>query len=225
MELDSWGGSAHLDTPAVKLLRKLVEALPADQPLRIAVFESASIQVRVDETLTSADVDLFSDAEELADVVERAGLDREHSASYIRVCSELNFRTSPRWRERMTSAQIGHCTFYFPHSIDILIAKLHRLEEKDLLAFRVVIAKTGHPTEVELIRELQLAVDLFRPSFDEEQGRDLATNCIRLWPLLFGREIDPRTEIIAPALAERRRGYGEPTRDYKQELRDAARGL
>ncbi len=225
MGLDSWGGSARLDTPAGELLRKLVAALPADRALRITVFGSASIQVCVDETLTSADVDLFSDAEELAGVVERAGLDREHSAFYIQVCSELNFRTSPRWRERTTSAQISHCTFYFPHPIDILIAKLHRLEEKDLLAFRVVVAKTGHPTEAELIRELQLAVDLFRPSFDEEQWHDLANNCIRLWPLLFGREIDPRTEIIAPALAERRRGYGEPTRDYKQELRDAARGL
>ena len=37
--------------------------------------------------------------------------------------------------------------------------------------------------------------------------------------------IDPCAEIIAPALAERRRGYGEPTRDYKQELRETAAGL
>ena len=225
MELDSWGGSVRLDTPAGELLRRLVDVLPADRPIRITVFGSASIQVRVDETLTSADVDLFSDAEELGAMVAVAGLDREHSPFYIQVSSELNFRTSPRWRGRATSAQIGHCTFLFPHPIDILIAKLHRLEEKDLLAFRVVLAKTGHPTEAELIRELQLAVDLFRPSFDEEQGQDLANNCRRLWPLLFGRDIDPRADIIAPALAERRRGYGEPTRDYKQELRDAARGL
>jgi hypothetical protein len=28
-------------------------------------------------------------------------------------------------------------------------------------------------------------------------------------------------KIIAPALAIRKTGYGEPTRDYKQELRDA----
>jgi len=104
-----------------------------------------------------------------------------------------------------------------------LIAKLNRLEEKDLNAFRAVIAKTGHPTEAELIHELQMAVDLFRPSFDEEQGHDMANNCRRLWPLIYGREIDPRTEIIAPALAIRKAGYGEPTRDYKQELRDALR--
>ena len=81
--------------------------------------------------------------------------------------------------------------------------------------------KTGHPTEAELIKELQFAVDLFRPSFDEEQGHDMANNCRRLWPLIYGREMDPRAEIIAPALAIRKAGYGEPTRDYKQELRDA----
>ena len=104
-----------------------------------------------------------------------------------------------------------------------MIAKLNRLDDKDLLAFRTVLAKTGHPTEAELIKELQFAVDLFRPSFDEEQGHDLANNCCRLWPLIYGREIDPRKEIIAPALAIRRAGYGEPTRDYKQELREALR--
>ena len=80
-----------------------------------------------------------------------------------------------------------------------------------------------NPTEAELIHELQMAVDLFRPSFDEEQGHDIANNCRRLWPLIYGREIDPRKEIIAPALAIRKAGYGEPTRDYKQELRDALR--
>jgi hypothetical protein len=224
MALDSWGGSPRLDTPAGELLRKLVAALPADRSFQITIFDSAAIQIRVDGTLASADVDLFCVAEELGAFVEQARLGREHTEFYIQVSSELNFRTSPRWRLRTAAAQIGHCTFHFPHPIDILIAKLHRLEEKDLLAFRVVRAKTGHPTEAELIRELQLAVDLFRPSFDEEQGHDLANNCRRLWPLFFGREIDPRAEIIAPALAERRRGYGEPTRDYKQELRDAARG-
>src|SRR6266508_1322373 len=61
---------------------------------------------------------------------------------------------------------------------------------------------------------LSAVVDLFS---DDEQGPDMANNCRRLWPLHFGREIDPRAEIIAPALQKRREGYGEPTRDYKQE--------
>ena len=221
MELQSWAGSIDLNTRAAELLRKIVAALPPDRDFTITVFGSAPIQICVDSTLTSADVDVFSDFERLREILDKAGLGQDQAAFYVQVSSELNFRTSPRWRNRTQSTRIGNVTFVFPHPIDILIAKLNRLDDKDVRAFQVVRAKTGHPTEAELIKELQLAVDLFRPSFDEEQGHDMANNCRRLWPLIFGREIDPRAEIIAPALAIRKAGYGEPTRDYKQELRDA----
>lgn len=110
-----------------------------------------------------------------------------------------------------------------PHPLDVLIAKLNRLDQKDLDAFRIVIDKTGHPTETELTSELQMSVDLFRPAFDEEKSRDLSANCQKLWPIIFGREIDPRKEIIAPALSKRRAGYGEPTKDYKSNLNDLGR--
>ena len=221
MELQSWAGSIDLTTRAAELLRKLAATLPQDREFTITVFGSAPIQICVDSTLTSADVDVFSDFEPLREIADQAGLGQDKAAFYVQVSSELNFRTSPRWRDRTQSTRIGKVTYVFPHPIDILIAKLNRLDDKDMRAFRSVIAKTGHPTEAELIKELQLAVDLFRPSFDEEQGHDMANNCRRLWPLIFGREIDPRVEIIAPALAIRKAGYGEPTRDYKQELRDA----
>jgi hypothetical protein len=221
MDPESWAGSINLNTRAAELLRKLVAVLPQNREFAITVFGSAPIQICVDSTLASADVDVFSDFEFLREIADKAGLGQDQTEFYIQVSSELNFRTSPRWKDRTQSARIGNCTFIFPHPIDILIAKLNRLEEKDLKAFRTVIAKTGHPTETELIKELQLAVDLFRPSFDEEQGHDMANNCRRLWPLIYGREIDPRAEIIAPALKIRREGYGEPVRDYKQELRDA----
>jgi hypothetical protein len=221
MDAASWTSSLELETPAGRMLRQLASLLPQGREFQITVFGSAPLQIAVDPTLTSADVDVFSDFEELNDIVMRAGLGTNQADFYIQVSSELNFRTSPRWKDRTKSARIGNCTFIFPHPIDILIAKLNRLDEKDLRAFRSVIAKTGHPTEAELIHELQLAVDLFRPSFDEEQGHDMANNCRRLWPLIYGREIDPRAEIIAPALKIRREGYGEPVRDYKQELRDA----
>jgi hypothetical protein len=221
MALESWAGSVDLNTPAGMMLRKLAALLPQDGQFTITVFGSALLQIAVDAALTSADVAVFSDWEPLAELVHQHRLGTGQAEFYIQVSSELNFRTSPRWRERAQTVQVGRCTFRFPHPIDILIAKLNRLDEKDLLAFRTVIARTGHPTEAELIAELQLAVDLFRPGFDEEQGHDLANNCRRLWPLLFGREIDPRQEIIAPALQKRRAGYGEPARDYKQELRDA----
>jgi hypothetical protein len=221
MELQSWAGSVDLTPRAAELLRKLAAALPQDRELTITVFGSAPIQICVDSTLTSADVGVFSDFEFLGEMADKAGLGPDKAAFFIQVSSELNFRTSPRWKGRTQSARIGNCTFVFPHPIGILIAKLNRLDDKDVRAFRAVHSKTGHPTEAELIKELQLAVDLFRPSFDEEQGHHIANNCRRLWPLIYGREMDPRKEIIAPALAIRKAGYGEPTRDYKQELRDA----
>lgn len=223
MDLDSWGGSIDLSTAAGQLLQKLVDVLPDDGLFEITVFGSAPLQIMIDSRLNSADVDLFSPAEEMREIVERAGFGQDKAAFYIQVSSELNFRTSPRWRDRLSIVKVKNCTIRFPHPIDILIAKLNRLDEKDLEAFRVVIRKTGHPTEAELIHELQMAVDLFRPNFDEEQGHDMANNCRRLWPIIFGREMDPRAEIIAPALQKRREGYGEPTRDYKQELREAVR--
>ncbi len=106
----------------------------------------------------------------------------------------MSFRTSPDWFKRTRSYKIGHCTVIVPDPIDILIGKLNPLEEKDIEAFRRVIARTGHPTQDELIRELRLSVDLFRPAFAEEQATDITGNCRRLWPLIYGREIDPRLD-------------------------------
>ncbi len=222
MVTDFWSEGFDLDTPAARALKALIATLPKNRPLTINLFGSSPLQIAVDQSLLSADVDVFCDDEDLTSCVREAGLDRDQSDFYIQVCSALNFRTSPRWLARAKTIQLGHCIVRIPHPIDILIAKLNRLDEKDLEAFRRVIAKTGHPTEAELIRELQLAVDLFRPAFDEEAGHDMTGNCRRLWPIIFGREMDPRAEIIAPALAERKRGYGEPPQDWKAVLREAA---
>jgi hypothetical protein len=223
MDPESWAGSIDLRTPAGELLTKLIGLLPADRHFQITVFGSAPLQIQIESGLTSADVDLFSDWEGLDDLVHHHRLGTGQTEFYVQVSSELNFRTSPKWRDRVQTVQIANCTLRFPHPIDILIAKLNRLDEKDVRAFQVVIAKTGHPTEAELIHELQEAVDLFRPSFDEEQGQDMANNCRRLWKILWNNpDFDPRTAIIAPALERRRKGYGEPARDYKSELREAA---
>src|SRR5262245_35078981 len=103
MVQDSWGGSISLDTPAGDLLRRLVAALPSDRHFNITVFGSAPIQLFIDHSLLSGDVGLFSYYENLLECVERAGLDQKHAEFYIQVGSELNFRTSPRWRARKSS--------------------------------------------------------------------------------------------------------------------------
>jgi hypothetical protein len=218
MDAAFWSTEFDWSTPAGQMLHKLAAILPADRSFTITVFGSAPLQITVERNLLSNDVDVFSDSEELEEHVRNAGLSQGQSDFFVQVSSGLNFRTSPRWGTRTREVQIRDCTFIFPHPIDILIAKLNRLEEKDLEAFRVVLRKTGHPTEQELIHELQFAVDLFRPGFDEENAADLTNNTQRLWPLLYGRAIDVRKEIISPALQKRREGYGLPARDYKREL-------
>src|SRR5205085_11188819 len=101
----------------------------------------------------------------------------------------------------------------------ILIGKLDRLEPKDLEAFQRVLAATGHPTADELRTELQNAVDLFRPAFDEDSPNRYPENTRRLWRELFHAEIDVSREIIEPAISKRRQGYGEVPPDYKKALR------
>lgn len=223
MAITSWTSSINLETPAGRLLRSFTQSLPAERLFQITVFRSAALQMQIEPNLLSADVDVFSREEDLAIFARAAGFEAGQANLYLQVSSELNFRTSPLWKDRTSTVKLENAALIFPHPIDILIGKLNRLDEKDVEAFRVTLRKTGHPTELELIGELQMAVDLFRPGFDEEQGRDMAQNCRRLWPLIYGRELDPRAEIIAPALAKRRAGYGEPERDYGQELRDALR--
>jgi len=112
------------------------------------------------------------------------------------------------------------------HPIDILIAKLHRYEEKDRRAFELVRERTGHPSEQEMLTELQYSVDLYRPNFDEEVAGDITTNTRVMWQDIFGREIDVRREIIAPALERRKQGYHDdlPREDYKASLRRLAEG-
>jgi hypothetical protein len=206
MEIGSWTNTIDLTCPAGAALKKLWAALPKDRPFRITLFGSAPVQITVEPSLLIANVDLFSDSD-LAEAVRRTGLDRGQSGLHIQICTESDFRTSQRWPDRAKQIPLRNVTFVFPHPIDILIAKLDRLEENDLEAFRVVIKKTGHPTSEELIHELQLAVDLFRTDIDEEQGRHMINNCQRLWPLVFGREIDPGVEIIAPTLKRHRKGF------------------
>jgi hypothetical protein len=159
------------------------------------------------------------DDEDLAELIRKAHLDKEQGGLYLEPGFELSFRTSPRWRQRAITVQRENVALTIPHPIDILIAKLNRLEPKDLRAFERVIQLTGHPTPAELMSELQNAVDLFRPAFDEDSPNRFPDNVQKLWREVFRQEIDVRREIIEPALGRRRIGYGEaPGADYKREL-------
>lgn len=221
--LTPWTPSVNWDTDAGKVLQALLRELPADREFHITLFGSSPLQLGIERTFLSGDVDLFADEThaEIEAAIIRAGLADKERGVYVQLCVEGNFRTSPRWRKRAFTVQIDNVWLTLPHPIDILIAKLHRCDEKDLRAYRLVVERTGHPTEDEMREELQFAVDLYRPNFDEEMVGDITTNTRVLWQELWKKDIDVRREIIAPALARRRAGYelDVPARDYKADLR------
>jgi hypothetical protein len=214
-----WAGEIDWATPAGQLLQKFLVALPKDRPFHFTLYGSAPLQLTVDRQLMSGDVDLFSDDDEdLAALIVAAKLDKTHGGFYLEPGFELSFRTSPRWRQRAKTVQRDNVTLTIPHPVDILIGKLDRLDAKDLKAFERTIQLTGHPTAAELKRELQNAVDLFRPAFDDDSPNRYPENTRKLWRELFHTEIDIRQEIIEPAIARRKQGHGEAPPDYKRTL-------
>lgn len=214
-----WAGEIDWSTPAGQLLQKFLASLSQDRPFHLTLYGSAPLQLTVDRQLLSGDVDLFSDDDEdLAALIAAAKLDKTHGGLYLEPGFELSFRTSPRWRQRAKTFHLGNVTLTIPHPLDILIGKLARLEPKDLKAFERTIQLTGHPTADELKRELQNAVDLFRPAFDEDSPNRYLENTRKLWRELFHAEMEVHREIIEPAIARRKQGYGETPPDYKRTL-------
>ena len=222
-----WAERVDWDTSAGRVLRRLCAALPQEREWALTLFGFSPLQFVLEPIFQSLEVDLFtSDFGEsdgaVAEAIARAGLAKEQNeTNYVQLCVEGNFRTSLRWKDRVATTRLDHVRITLPHPIDILIAKLHRLADKYLAAFRLVIEKTGHPSEEEMRRELQAAVDLYRPNFDEELSGDITTNTRVLWQELWGKDMDVRKEIIAPARERIMKGYAPDLarRDYKAELR------
>jgi hypothetical protein len=214
-----WAGEVNWSASAGQLIEQFLNSLPSNRAFHITVYGSAPLQLTVDRQLLSADVDIFSDDDEdLSTFVAAAKLDKTHAGIYIEPGFKLSYRTNPDWRQRAKSIQRKNVTVTFPHPLDILIGKLDRLDAKDLKAFERVIEITGHPTADEFKYELQNAVDLFRPAFDEDSPNRYPENTQRLWREIFHAEIDVRREIIEPAIARRRVGYGEAPPNYKASL-------
>ena len=205
-----WSGIAG------KRLESLAGKLPPEPRLEIIVFGSAPLQLMIDRAFLSEDIDISPTEEAyelLTKVVEAQGWAKGQSDFYIQVCDHLAFRTTRNWMSRAVREEKHGHLFIFPHPWDVLTSKLQRLEDKDLEAFRLVIARTGHPTEEEFAHHLQDAVDLYRPKFDEESARgDMLLNTRLLWQTLWQKEIDVRAQIIRPALERQRHDYeaGDP---------------
>ena len=196
-----WRPQLDWSTPGAELLRQAAADLSAglgSRSLQLVVFGSSPLQMGVSEAIMSGDLDIATD-EEIEGILAAAGLTKGLSSPYVEVCPLGTFRTALDWRTRAHSEQLGNLEILFPHPIDILVSKISRGEEKDFEAFEEVIAKSGHPTEEELVDALIRSVHLYRPGYDETATGDPVTNTRLLWKRLFGRDINVRKEIIAAA--------------------------
>jgi hypothetical protein len=209
------------NTPAGRALTALSTAilkqgLVLQHP--IIVFGSAPLQICVDPGFLSADVDvsLPGQGAALKKLVEEIGMSKENAAYYIEVVPEYIFRPGPNWRARAMPVSQNGVGFLLPDPLDILLAKLRRLEEKDIRAFQLVLEKTGRPSEQELVRELQASYDLF---YFQKDGRKSAlwVNTEKLWPRIYGHEIDVQAQIIQPVLDQLAESGASP--DYLEEIR------
>ena len=212
-----WRPELNWNTPAARVIDRLVDALPADRTWQVIVFGSSPLQLGLDANFLSADVDVIT-REDISGFCRQAGLLAGQTDIYVEPCTASAFTASVDWQLRAYQVERRHVLLVFPHPIDILVSKIKRLEAKDLRAFKMVIEKTGHPTEPDLIVALQRVVDMYRPTFDEEAAGDPLANTRRLWHELFGKDLDVRRVIIAPALAERQKAYGRETEGLKEVL-------
>lgn len=127
-----------------------------DQPLTI--FGSAPIQLCMDESFASADVDLMvlEGGEALRRIATESGTACTGMGRYgVQICPPQLFRPPPHYIQRAHLETRHGLKIIVPHLRDILIAKLHRsrvdgqegLVPKDRRAFqRVRELSGGHPT-------------------------------------------------------------------------------
>jgi len=210
------------DAPNGRLLMKFIKGLPQTRPITLNVFGSTPLQMTLDPSFLSGDVDIFT-SEDLESFVQAMQLGKNVALPYIELVPERTFIASMAWRDRAVKEVFGNVTVYIASLLDVLVGKMKRLEQKDLDAFDLVKAKTGGPTEDELKNALANVVDMYRPAFDEENpGGDPVANTRRLWMHLYGHDIDVRKEIIVPAIEAQKEAFGQNAPDYRAKLREIA---
>jgi hypothetical protein len=206
--------SLNWEAPGGRLLRKFIGGLPTDRPIVLNVFGSFPLQLKLDPSFLSGDVDLFSD-QDFQGLVKTLGLGKGQSDPFIEIVPPSTFIATP--------VVFDNVTVYLASSLDVLVGKIKRLDPKDLDAFDLVKAKTGGPSEEDLKQALRDVVDIYRPAFDEENsGGDAKANTRRLWRHFFGHDLDVAKEIIQPGLQARAQAYGFAAPSSVDRLREIA---
>jgi hypothetical protein len=214
--------SLNWEAPGGRLLKKFIAGLPKDRPIVLNVFGSFPLQLKLDPSFLSGDVDLFSD-QDFQELAKSMGLAKGQSDPFIEIVPPSTFIATPVWRDRADKVVFGNVTVYLASPLDVLVGKIKRLDPKDLDAFDLVKAKTGGPSEEQLKQALRDVVDIYRPAFDEENpGGDAKENTRRLWQHFYGHDIDVGKEIIQPGVQARAQAYGFMTPPSVDRLRKIA---
>jgi hypothetical protein len=236
-----WPPPINLNTPAWRTLENLIaEAPPSPDQNRLVVFGSAALQLTVANELLSADIDISLDLvtvgprsmtmpraeEHLRRSAAKVNARLSKDLPYIQVCHWMTFQPANRWERRAFEKIEGGWRLVYPHPYDILFSKLRRAEPKDIEAFRLVIERTGHPTEGEFI---QLCIENYRdfeprlkttPSHlpSVVPSSDLRSNTVRLWKAVWNRSIKIDREIREPAVQRLEGDWGDYDPSLKREL-------
>src|ERR1700679_2498147 len=87
------------DSPNGILLKAFIKGLPQTRPITLNVFGSTPLQMRLDPTFLSGDVDLFT-SEDLESFVQEMQLGKGVAEPYIELVPERVFIASVSWRDR-----------------------------------------------------------------------------------------------------------------------------
>jgi hypothetical protein len=206
------------------------ERLPEyDGPL--TVFGSAPIQLCLDESFASADVDLMvlEGTEELRRIAMESGAACTGMGRYgVQICPPQLFRPPPHYLQRAHVETRQGLKIIVPHLRDILIAKLHRsrvdgqegLVPKDRRAFqRVRELSAGHPTMAELLDDLIACEPCFRPLADGGVNF-FRLNVEDMLSEFYGHRLDLQRDILGPASLATRHPDADGLESTAQLLRD-----
>ena len=85
-----WRPILNWENPAGWVIDRLVDALPADRPWKIILFDSSPLQLALDGTFVSGDVDIIP-PEDVEDYCRRAGLLKGQAAHLHRALRSHGF--------------------------------------------------------------------------------------------------------------------------------------
>jgi hypothetical protein len=241
----NWPVDVDWESPAGKLLTLLGNAVPPDRRTPIVLFGSAALQVTVAPTVLSNDADIAPDIipydarsgefpnpydrKDLTDLVRAHELGVHQRKLYLQVNAPGAFQPGTGYLRRVMEKDRGNLHITIPHPLDILIAKLHRYEEKDLEAFQKVYAQTGFPSPEALLAELRASPRLFArqnrslehmPSQYPESK--ISKSVPHLFWTLWKKRISVPKDILAPTHQEIASSYRDFGDGHKTNLTDIA---